>query len=283
MYLIWISSDIQILPIELNLRKSKWLLLNVYKPPKQKATYFFERLTECIIFFSTYDSIIVIGDMNLELDSFEMSNFIQYHSLYNHMKEKTCWKSQEGTCIDLILSNRKHSLFKTGTLETGLSDHHSLVYTMLKTTFQKLPPQKIYYRKWKNFDVEFFNRELSENLQHIREDFSTFNNIFIQLLDKHAPMRTKSLRGNNQPHLTKDLRKAIMERSKLKNKANRTKETEDWAAYKRQRNLVVKMNRQAKKDFLCQSLNSFGRKSNLSLIQKVLLALREFCLSKMVI
>ena len=251
---ISLPNDIQILPVELNLRKSKWLLLSVYKPPKQKVAYFFEKLSECVAFFSTYDSIIVLGDMNLEPDSSEMSNFIQYHSLYNHMKEKTCWKSQEGTCIDLILSNRKHSLQNTGTLETGLSDHHALVYTMLKTTFQKLPAQKINYRKWKDFDVDLFNMELSENLMCVRDDFSTFNNIFIQLLNKHAPMKTKFLRGNNQPHLTKELRKSIMERSKLKNKANRTKNTEDWAAYKVQRNLVVKINRQAKKDFLASSL-----------------------------
>ena len=151
-YLVESVDDVQILSIELNLRKSKWLLLSVYRPSKQGCKYFLDKLSECILYFSTFDSIIVIGDMNLEPDSPEMSNFIESHSFFNHMKQKTCWKSSRGSCIDLILSNKKHSLFNTGTLETGLSDHHSLVYSMLKTTFQKLPPQKISYRKWKNFD-----------------------------------------------------------------------------------------------------------------------------------
>ncbi len=135
-----LPDDIQILPVELNLRKSKWLILNVYRPPKQRCKYFLDKLSECILYFSSFDSIIVIGDMNLEPDSPEISSFIESHSFFNHMKEKTCWKSTQGSCIDLILSNRKYSLFNTGTLETGLSDHHLLVYSMLKTTYQKLPP-----------------------------------------------------------------------------------------------------------------------------------------------
>jgi len=210
--------DIQILPVELNLRKSKWLILNVYRPPKQRYGYFLDKLSECIIYFSSFDSIIVIGD--LEPDSPEMSSFIESHSLFNHMKQNTCWKSTQGSCIDLILSNRKHSLFNTGTLETGLSDHHSLVYSMLKMTYQKLPSQKIFYRRWKNFNVNLFNNELSDIMQNVNTDFSTFNKIFISLLEKHAPRKTKFLRGNNQPHVTKDLRKAIMKRSRLKHIAN---------------------------------------------------------------
>jgi len=102
----------------------------------------------------------VIGDMNLQPDTTEMYNFLKSNSLYNFMKEKTCWKTPTGTCIDLIISNKNHSFFNTGTVVTGLSDHHSLVYTMLKRKFQKLPPQKIFYRKWKTFNQHLFNIEL---------------------------------------------------------------------------------------------------------------------------
>ena len=76
------------------------------------------------------------------------------------MKEKTCWKSQSGTCIDLIISSKKYSLMNTGTIKTGLSDHHSLIYTMLKTTYQKLPPKIIKYRNWKFFNEDLFKFKL---------------------------------------------------------------------------------------------------------------------------
>ena len=38
-----------------------------------------------------------------------------------------------------------------------------------------------------------------------------------------TPRKTKVLCGNQKPHVDKNLRKAIMKHSKLKNKANRTK------------------------------------------------------------
>ena len=40
-------------------------------------------------------------------------------------------------------------------------------------------------------------------------------------LNKHAPIKKRIMRGNNQPHVTKSLRKAVS-RSKIKNIANKT-------------------------------------------------------------
>ena len=53
------------------------------------------------------------------------------------------------------------------------------------------------------------------------------------------------------PHTNKTLRKAIMKRSQLKNKANKTKDL-----YKKQHNYVVKLNNQFKQEHF-DSLNPF--------------------------
>ena len=50
----------------------------------------------------------------------------------------------------------------------------------------------------------------------------------------------------HKPHVDENLRKATMKRCKLKNKANRTKLQDDIAKYNKQRNLVVKLNRDSK-------------------------------------
>ena len=47
-----------------------------------------------------------------------------------------------------------------------------------------------------------------------------------------------------------------MRRSKLKNIATKTKNPEDIAYYRKQRNLVVNMNRQAKKSYFTDVTNS---------------------------
>ena len=58
-----IASDMQIIPIELNMRTQKWLLLPLYRPPNQNPRYFRENQQGAIDFFSTtYDNIITLGD-----------------------------------------------------------------------------------------------------------------------------------------------------------------------------------------------------------------------------
>ena len=49
--------------------------------------------------------------------------------------------------------------------------------------------------------------------------------------------------------MSKSLRKAIMTRSKLKNRLNKLNTPENWQSYKIQRNICVKLHKQAKKDY----------------------------------
>ena len=48
-------------------------------------------------------------------------------------------------------------------------------------------------------------------------------NVFRYVLDKHAPLKTKTIRGNQAPFMTKNLSNAIMNRSRLKGKNYQTK------------------------------------------------------------
>ena len=66
-----IASDMQIIPIELNLRTKKWLLLPVYRPPNQNPAYFRENLQRTTDFFSsTYDNILMLRKCTWSEDVF---------------------------------------------------------------------------------------------------------------------------------------------------------------------------------------------------------------------
>ena len=53
-----------------------------------------------------------------------------------------------------------------------------------------------------------------------------------------------------------------MTRSRLKNKANKSGKKEDLKAYKKQRNLVLKVNRKANKNFLKSFISTNDKKKN---------------------
>ena len=71
----------------------------------------------------------------------------------------------------------------------------------------------------------------------------------IIVIDKHAPCKKKYIRANDGSFMTKELRKANMKRSRLKNRFNKCKTNENLIAFKKQRNFCVKLLRQSKQSY----------------------------------
>ena len=153
-----LDPSLHILPVELILRKNKLLVFTIYRPDRIKVDLFFETLSNAIHFYEVdYNNIIVVGDFNLEPTDPKMAQFLELNDMSNVIKAKTCFKTSKGRCIDLILTNSKSAIKNTGTVVTGLSDFHRLIYTMLKIKYEKLSPNIIKYRDYKNFDkTQFF-------------------------------------------------------------------------------------------------------------------------------
>ena len=191
-----------------------------------------------------YDDKVIFGDFNLEPSNPSIVSFMNNQNLFNLVKSNTCFKGK-GSYIDLILTNRKYSFKNTCSVETGLSDHHHLIYSVMKTRFKSEEPKKLIYR---DFSTECFKDDFMSIICQEKHYYSDFEKEFIDTLNKHAPKKIKTFRGNQKPHINKTLRKAIMKRSQLKNKANKTRNAKDVSNYKRQRNYVVKLNNQSKKD-----------------------------------
>ena len=115
--------------------------------------------------------------------------------------------------------------------------------------FSKSEPKLLNYRHFKSCSPQAFEEDLSEALIDCGDSYDKFEYIFTSKLNKHAPKKRKWVRGNHKPLINKELRKAIMKRSRLKNKANKTKKPTDIRNFKKQRNYVVSLNKQAKIEY----------------------------------
>ena len=135
-------------------------------------------------------------------------------SFVNLIKSNTWFKSKPGSCIDLILTNKPKSFQNSGVMETGVSDHHAFIFPFLKTTFTKMPPNKLQYRNYKKFEVHSFLQDVEQLPEKI--GYTEWEKDFVKTLNKHAPLKTKVIRGDHKSFATKDLRKVIMKRSALK-------------------------------------------------------------------
>ena len=82
---------------------------------------------------------------------------------------------------------------------------------------------------------------------------SKFNVTVLSVRDNHAPKKMKYIRSNNYNFMTKELRKAIMNRSKLRNKFLKTRNEESRRRFNRQRNFCVSLLRKTKRRFFWET------------------------------
>ena len=121
----------------------------------------------------------------------------------------------------------------------------------MRAHIKKLKPIQIQYRSYKNYDEKHFLTDLS-NCELIRSNdnpdkmYNELTTNFSKILDKHAPIKHKIVRGNNAEFMNRELQKAIMKRSRLKNKFNRCKSNANWEEFRKQRNLCTRIKRKAK-------------------------------------
>ena len=74
----------------------------------------------------------------------------------------------------------------------------------------------------------FLRIAFQETLIHLENDaYSAFSSAFSILLNEHAPLKTKILGYDNKTFITKEVRKEIMKKSKLKNLFNKNKNQEN--------------------------------------------------------
>ena len=187
-------ADTQTIVFEINLRKEKWIFVAIYKPPSLNSQYFLDTLSDLLDFSSNhYDNKVILGDFNLKPTDPLIMTFLNEHDLINLIKNSTCFKG-EGSCIDLILTNRKFSFKNSTSFETGLSDHHHLIYSMLKTTFHKEERKTLIYRDYNTFSLEKFSSELILKLEsQENNDYQTFETNFVDTLNNQAPKKIKNL------------------------------------------------------------------------------------------
>ena len=240
--------------IEINLRKKKWLLSCSYNPHRSKIVNHLNEIGRHLDSYSSkYDNYILMGDFNVEPTEHAMAEFMQTYDLRNLVKGPTCFKNPENpSCIDLILTNRNRSFQGSYLIETGISDFHKMTLTVMKSYFKKQEPKILTYRDYKNFSNEKLRHDLKSDLSRGNIDISQLE-IFIEcilnILNTMAPIKKRSVRSNQAPFMNKNLKKAFMTRSRMRNNFLKNKTKENKEIYNKQRNYCVSLVRKEKKNF----------------------------------
>ena len=133
------NMSIESFSIEINMRKRKWLLICTYNPNKNLISNHLKEIGKNLNNYSSkYDNFILFDDLNSEPTESAVRDFCEIYSRKNLIKDlNTCFKNSSKPCsIDLIITNRPKSFQNSVTVETGLSDFHTMTLTVMKVFYK---------------------------------------------------------------------------------------------------------------------------------------------------
>ena len=179
-----------------------------------------------------------MGDLNCDLQSkgnvnlIALLNITDIYGLEQLINEPTRITPTTSTLIDLIFTNRPENVYWSGVSHIAISDH-SLVYAYRKIsipTFSK-GINLITYRQFKHFNsVNFYADILAQTWDSIKQLYDPndmwkrWKELFLNVCEKHAPIKTKRTRDSKSPWITAILKKRMNFRDRLKRKAIKTKD-----------------------------------------------------------
>ena len=248
------------------------MLCVAYRPDDTPLSFFEDTLKPVYIHALTMNKpIIILGDLNCSaLDStcreyVALVGFTREMNLQKLIKQPTRITATTESLLDIILVSDVLSVRRGGTIINPISDHLP-VFVELKLKSPKPSPHYISARSYKNYDPDLFIIDLalhSDSLlslfagSDVNNKLAIFNNVFRQVLDAHAPVKTIKIRNRPCPFITDDIKELMKTRSET-----------DWAEYKDYRNNVKRALMDAERKHTYQEVQS--NKSNSRSLWKVI-------------
>ena len=243
--------------IEVTIGSTKTVITSIYKHPYVKNAYFkscFSFIIDCLL--KKYDDLIFLADANLcPKRSNTIKDICDTYGLTNLIKKPTCHKGRESTLLDIVLvSNPKRY---SGTLNAKFypSDFHNVVGGATRRFAPVKKPYHLKYRSYKKFDDTKFMNEMSCAPFHVAEifddvdDMAWFTSSLVSnVLDEHAPFKTKILKSKPVPYMNSELRKTMYAQNMARNKFIKFGQNH-WESFRKLRNKAVALRKRSIKKY----------------------------------
>ena len=185
-------SELEVICLEITTNKSKWAIISCYRPPNYKnLEIFFKEISKCLDSLTNdYDNILFLGDINVDTLNDRAVGAKMYQELCdifgltNLIKSNTCFTKTKSSSLDVILTNKPKCFFHSNTIETGISDVHTMISTMMRSHIKRLNPIKIHYRTYKYFNPCAFIDELERTNLTCSDSTNDPNDMFAHFSKK---------------------------------------------------------------------------------------------------
>ena len=137
----------------------------------------------------------------------------------------------------------------------AISDH-SLIYCTVKSGVSKGPPRIIEYRSYRTYDKSAFVNDLKEvdwdmviRSDNINSAVNYWNEMFLNIINRHAPLKRTRVKGIQIPWMTPNLNQAMRDRDYHHRKAIKKQSSYHWEMYRKLKGYVNKQVKKCKSDY----------------------------------
>ena len=246
----------------MDFRKCRFIVCSCNRSEKlDKPAEFISSLNSAVeLMFKCRQEISLIGDYNLDMlvnenerrtENKALKDLCDRFCLFNQITEPTRVTEKTKSLIDVILASHPERFATCGNLHLGVSDH-DLVFAVRKQKIPRPKAREIEYRSMKNLDENELMEELRRvpwDSAYIFEDVDDLWDHWAKVLNTHAPLKKKRMRGDQLPLITAELQREISRRNRLFKKHAKNPIDSSWEKYLKQRNKVTTLKRKGMKSF----------------------------------
>ena len=110
---------------------------------------------------------------------------------------------------------------------------------------------------------ELDQRLIQGDIYKTDDSYSKLTEILSEVLEKHAPLKTKTIRGYQAPFMNKNLSKVIITKSRIRNKYLKWPSRENFLAFNSIKNKCNNLLKKSKKKYFLENANEGSVSSKL--------------------
>ena len=252
-----------------------FVICTVYRPPSTPLNFIDDLANSLIESLLSGLDVIILGDLNCNLlqdnaESRALNDFCSTFNLTQLINQPTRATENGESLIDVVMTTNEKLIASNDVLMSTISDHN-LVYISLKLKKPRIKPCYVTIRSYTNYSADNFLRDLSYAPFHIIslfDDFNdqvdVFNELFLEVLSQHAPVKRVKIRSKPNPFITPEIRQLMRTRDQWRKLAGKTNDPFHWNGYRFFRQEVKREIRVAEKVHVrTQILDSNGNSNSI--------------------
>lgn len=245
----------------------RYVLGVLYRPPSANVLEMFNQLENSLYEILPHsDTILITGDLNIDLLSTRQSeinkihhfnNFLESYDLSQLIKDPTRITPTSQTLLDVIITSDTEWISEGSVIKIhGISDHCATVCELNKIRI-KDSIKYVTFRDYRNFNETIFlekfhaiNWDQMYNYTDVNTMLLFLNTNLLFVFESCAPIRTVRVTKPPAPWITPVIREMMELRDKAYNRFKKSKSLAHWQYYKTLRNYTKQAIKREKKTYI---------------------------------